>query len=230
MPMVTSGFRRRFPRMQISFFTLPLEKLDLPTKKEAILRLVAATNNLHKLSEIRPLLEPDFRILSLQEVGWHDDLPETHETLEENSLQKAQVIYEHFKLPCFADDTGLEVEALDGAPGVYSARYAGDQRSSEDNITLLLKNLSDTSRRKARFRTIIALVGDNATHTFEGAVHGSITMERKGVLGFGYDPVFLPDGFSKTMAEMTLEEKNAISHRGQAVRKLVSFLRSTTRL
>lgn len=183
---------------------------------------------MHKLSEIRPLLEPDFRVLSLQEIGWHEELPETHETLEENSLQKAQVIYEHFKLPCFADDTGLEVDALNGAPGVYSARYAGEQRSSEDNIALLLKNLGGISHRNARFRTVIALVGDKGTHTFEGIVHGTITVDRKGTSGFGYDPVFVPEGFPKTMAEMTLEEKNAISHRGRAVRKLVSFLKSTT--
>ena len=196
--------------------------MDLPIRHQ----IIAATNNAHKLSEIRPLLEPDFRILSLQEVGWHGDLPEDHETLEENSLQKAETIYARFNLPCFADDTGLEVEALNGEPGVYSARYAGEQRSSADNIALLLKALSGISNRKARFRTIIALVGDNGTYTFEGVVHGRITTEPQGASGFGYDPVFVPDGFSKTMAEMTLEETNAISHRGHAVRKLVSFLKS----
>lgn len=176
------------------------------------------------------MLEPDFRIVSLREIGWHDEIPETHETLEENALQKALVIFEHAKLPCFADDTGLEVEALNGAPGVYSARYAGDQRRSEDNIALLLERLSGLHHRRARFRTVIALVGVHGVHTFEGMVSGSITLGRKGASGFGYDPVFLPDGSSRTLAEMSLDEKNALSHRGHAVRKLVAFLKSTAGL
>ena len=193
-------------------------------------QIVAATNNAHKLSEIRPLIEPDFRILSLAEVGCLDDLPETHETLEENSLEKAAFIFDQFHIPCFADDTGLEVDALKGAPGVFSARYAGEQKNSEDNISLLLKNLSHSSNRKARFRTIITLLGFDGIQRFEGIVRGSILLEPRGTAGFGYDPVFQVDGYTKSMAEMSLEEKNAISHRGQAVRKLVSYLKHPTRL
>ena len=189
-------------------------------------QLIAATNNQHKLTEIRPLLEPDFRILNLADIGCSDELPATNNTLEGNSFQKAAYIYDRYHLPCFADDTGLEVEALNGAPGVFSARYAGEHKSSEDNIELLLRNLEGTHHRKARFRTIITLVGIGETQVFEGAVHGTITTHRRGASGFGYDPVFVPDGFSRTMAEMTLQEKNAISHRGIAVSKLVNFLRS----
>lgn len=189
-------------------------------------QIVAATNNQHKLSEIRPLLEPDFRILSLQDIGCHEELPETGTTLESNSHQKAAYVYTRYKLPCFADDTGLEVEALHGAPGVYSARYAGPQRNSEDNINLLLKSLAGTQNRKARFRTVITLIGIDGLHTFEGIVTGMITETKSGSGGFGYDPVFLPDNFTKTMAAMTLAEKNTISHRALAVRKLVSYLKS----
>jgi XTP/dITP diphosphohydrolase len=188
--------------------------------------LVAASNNQHKLSEIRPLLEPDFRILSLDDIGCRDDLPETGDTLEANSLQKAKYVYDHFHLPCFADDTGLEVEALNGQPGVHSARYAGRQRNSEDNISLLLKNMSGKQNRRARFRTVITLFHSNGVDVFEGALHGTITEERKGTRGFGYDPVFQPDETTKTMAELILEEKNSISHRGEAVKKLVAFLKS----
>ncbi len=195
--------------------------MEAPTKR----RIVAATNNQHKLSEIRPLLEPDFDILSLADIGCHDELPETGTTLESNSLEKAAYVYEHFGMPCFADDTGLEVEALAGAPGVYSARYAGPQRNSEDNIDLLLKNLSGNPNRKARFRTVITLIGIDAVQFFEGMVTGMITESQAGNGGFGYDPVFLPDGSSRTMAEMTLAEKNAISHRSRAVQKLVAYLK-----
>lgn len=171
------------------------------------------------------MIGPDFRILSLDEIGCKDELPETQSTLEGNSLQKAAYIFDHFHLPCFADDTGLEVEALNGAPGVYSARYAGEQKNSEDNISLLLKNLSGKENRKARFRTVITLLGLNGIKTFEGVVTGTILTDRRGAGGFGYDPVFLPDGSRKTMAELTLSEKNQISHRGMAVRKLVEYLK-----
>lgn len=171
-------------------------------------------------------MEPDFRVLSLEDIGWAEELPETQATLEGNSHQKAAYIYNRFQLPCFADDTGLEVEALDGAPGVFSARYAGEQKNSEDNIALLLKNLAGQQNRKARFRTVITLIGLTAEAvTFEGVVTGSILDHKKGGGGFGYDPVFVPDGFSRTMAEMTLEEKNRISHRGQAIRKLAGWLK-----
>jgi non-canonical purine NTP pyrophosphatase, rdgB/HAM1 family len=189
--------------------------------------VVAATNNKHKLSEIRPLIEPDFRILSLEDIGCHEDLPETTDTLEGNSLQKASYVFDNYHIPCFADDTGLEVDALNGAPGVYSARYAGDQRNSDDNIDLLLKNLQAKSNRHARFRTVITLISIHGTRTFEGIVQGTILQERHGVGGFGYDPVFQPDGFSRSMAEITLEEKNEISHRGRAIKKLVAFLKNS---
>lgn len=171
------------------------------------------------------MLEPDFRILSLQQIGCFEELEETQNTIEGNSLQKAQYVFEKFNVPCFADDTGLEVEALDNAPGVYSARYAGEQRNSEDNINLLLKNLSDKKNRNARFRTVISLMGINGTQCFEGVVNGVILKERKGMRGFGYDPVFQPTGHNKTLAEMTLEEKNYISHRAKAVAKLVEYLK-----
>lgn len=188
-------------------------------------QLVAATNNQHKLSEIRPLLEPDFRILSLEEIGCQEELPETRDTLEGNSLQKAQFVYDRFRLPCIADDTGLEVEALNGEPGVYSARYAGEQRNSEDNIALLLSRLAHQQNRRARFRTIITLIGSAGVKIFEGTVTGIILAERRGASGFGYDPVFQPDGYPQTLAEMTLDEKNMISHRARAIKKLVDYLR-----
>ncbi|MBL7859147.1 MAG: non-canonical purine NTP diphosphatase [Cyclobacteriaceae bacterium] len=188
-------------------------------------RKVAATNNLHKLKEIRPLLEPDFQILSLQEIGCHEELPETQDTIEGNSLQKAMYVFENYHYACFADDTGLEVEALHGAPGVYSARYAGEQRNSKDNITLLLKNLEHHSNRSARFKTVISLVGPEGIQTFEGIVKGTILTEERGTLGFGYDPVFQPEGYSKTFAEMSLEEKNQLSHRAIAMQQLVKFLK-----
>lgn len=188
------------------------------------LRIVAATNNEHKLSEIRPLIGPDLRILSLRDIGCDVDLPETTDTLEGNSLQKAQYVFDHYGLPCFADDTGLEVESLNGAPGVYSARYAGEQRNSDDNIALLLKNLAGHKNRRARFRTVITLLGFGDALFFEGIISGIILTERHGTGGFGYDPVFQPDGFSKTLAQMTMDEKNRISHRGQAVKKLVDYL------
>lgn len=171
------------------------------------------------------MIEPDFRVLSLDEIGCTEELPETTSTLEGNSLQKAAYVYERYSLTCFADDTGLEVEALNGAPGVYSARYAGTQRSSEDNINLLLEKLSGLKNRKARFRTVITLLGPNLTQVFEGIVSGTIVEKPSGSAGFGYDPVFQPTGFSQTMAEMSIDEKNRISHRGQAVRKLVMFLK-----
>lgn len=172
------------------------------------------------------MIEPDFRILSLEDIGCTEELAETRDTLEGNSLQKAAYIYSRFQLPCFADDTGLEVEALNGAPGVFSARYAGEQKNSEDNIALLLKNLNGIQNRKARFRTVITLIGLDGTHTFEGIVNGVILETKRGVAGFGYDPVFQPEGYTKSMAEMTLEEKNQISHRGIAVRGLISFLKA----
>jgi XTP/dITP diphosphohydrolase len=184
-----------------------------------------ATNNAHKIEEIKAILGSKFRLLSLVEIGCHEELPEERDTLEGNSLQKAEYVFNNYKVACFADDTGLEVEALAGAPGVYSARYAGEQRSAEDNMDLLLKNLEGKSDRKAQFRTVITLIQPGGLHLFEGKVEGTILKERRGTGGFGYDPIFLPSGFSKTLAEMSMEEKNQISHRARATKKLVEFLK-----
>lgn len=190
------------------------------------LDLCFASNNIHKLEEIRPLLEPDFCVLSLQQIGCFKELEETQATIEGNSLQKAQYVFDNYKIPCFADDTGLEVEALNLAPGVYSARYAGEQRNTNDNIDLLLKNLIHQENRRARFRTVITLLGIKNVQYFEGVVEGVILREKTGTGGFGYDPVFKPLGYNKTLAQMSLEEKNKISHRAKAVEKLVKFLKN----
>jgi XTP/dITP diphosphohydrolase len=187
-------------------------------------QIVFATNNRHKLEEVRHLLGTSVIVRSLEEIGCHEELPETQITLEGNALQKAQYVFDKYKTACFADDTGLEVEALNGEPGVYSARYAGEHRSSADNISLLLARLTNCTNRKAQFRCVIALVEEGRIQFFEGIVKGEILKVRRGSSGFGYDPVFLSNGSKKTLAEMTLEEKNKISHRGQAVRKLVHYL------
>lgn len=183
-----------------------------------------ATNNAHKLEEIRAISGKGFRIKSLQDIGCKEDLAEDQETLEGNSLQKATYVFKNYHVACIADDTGLEVEALYGAPGVRSARYAGPQRDSAANMDLLLKNMAHQSNRKARFRTVITLVQTEGTKQFEGIVNGTIINNMTGSGGFGYDPIFLPDGFNKTLAQMTMEEKNQISHRARAVEKLVAFL------
>ncbi|MFD3000224.1 non-canonical purine NTP diphosphatase [Pontibacter toksunensis] len=189
-------------------------------------QLCFATNNKHKLAEVSQMLEGKYALLSLQDIGCHEELPEEQDTLEGNSRQKAEYVWQHYNVSCFADDTGLEVEALDGAPGVYSARYAGPQRSDSDNIRQLLQNLEPHDNRKARFRTSITLILDGEEHQFEGIVDGTISKEWKGNKGFGYDPVFVPDGYDRTFAEMSSEEKNAISHRGRAVQRLVTFLKA----
>jgi XTP/dITP diphosphohydrolase len=184
-----------------------------------------ASNNINKLNEIRPLLEPDFRLLSLSDIGCFEELPETQLTIEGNAIQKAEYVLSKYNVACFADDSGLEVYALNNEPGVDSAHYAGTQRNSEDNINLLLKNLEKTSDRNARFKTVIALAGfASSTLTFEGLVAGEIITAKRGSQGFGYDPVFQPLGHSKTFAEMELAEKNTISHRARAVEKLVAYL------
>ena len=189
--------------------------------------LCFASNNAHKLSEIRPLLEPDFRVLSLTDIGCFEELAETQPTLEGNSFQKADYVFRNYNVPCIADDSGLEVEALDGEPGVFSARYAGPQKSSVDNMDLLLQKLSNAQNRRAQFRTIITLVGLGPTKYFEGIVKGSITTDKRGTQGFGYDPIFQPEGFTRTFAQMDIHEKNQFSHRALAIRKLIAFLRST---
>ena len=183
-----------------------------------------ATNNEHKIEEIRTQLGSFFLLQKLEDIGCHEELPETQQTIQGNSLQKARHVFDHYHVPCFADDTGLEVEALNNEPGVYSARYAGLQKNSVDNIQLLLKNLEGKQNRKARFRTVITLAEADGISIFEGIVTGVIRTEVRGTSGFGYDPIFQPDGFDRTFAEMSLIEKNAISHRGIAVKKLIEFL------
>jgi XTP/dITP diphosphohydrolase len=196
------------------------------------MKIVFATNNEHKLSEVRGILGDKVEVLSLSDIGCHDDIPETGETLEENALQKAQYIYDHYHVNCFADDTGLEVEALGGAPGVHTARYASEEgHDSEANTRKLLRELKDKDNRHARFRTAIALVEEvgkeekvQRINLFEGIVEGEITTEKRGEKGFGYDPVFKPNGYDGTFAELGVDVKNQISHRALAVQKLVKYI------
>ena len=213
------------------------------------MKIVFATNNQHKLDEIRSILGTDFEVLSLADIGCHEDIPETGQTLEENALMKAQYVYDHYHVSCFADDTGLEVEALNGAPGVYSARFAAVRyaqngaeqterpasHDSEANMTQLLKELEEKDNRKARFRTVIALIEKKdvcpcgctsiqVVHKFEGIVNGEIISERRGGEGFGYDPIFQPEGYDKTFAELGADIKNHISHRARATQKLADYL------
>lgn len=192
---------------------------------EKMKKLVFATNNAHKLDEIRAILGSKIEILSLNDINCHADIPETADTLEGNAALKAQYIYKNFGLDCFADDTGLEVEALNGAPGIYSARYAGGEgHDSEANMKKLLAEMEGKENRKARFRTAICLIEDGKEHLFEGIVNGEIIQERRGGSGFGYDPVFVPEGYTETFAEMGNDEKNKISHRARAVAKLCDYL------
>lgn len=186
--------------------------------------LVFATNNAHKLEEIREILGEKFHIVSLKELGCQEDIPEEQDTLEGNALQKARYIRDKYKVNCFADDTGLEIEALGGEPGVYSARYAGDGHDSEANMRKVLDKMSGETNRRARFRTVIALLLEGQEHLFEGEVRGEILRERHGEGGFGYDPIFRPEGFTQSFAEMSLEDKNKISHRGRATEALRKFL------
>lgn len=188
------------------------------------MKLVFATNNKHKLEEISHLLEGEAEIGSLAEIGCQEDIPEDHDTLEENALQKARYIKEHYGYDCFADDTGLEIEALDKRPGVYSARYAGPGHDSEANMKKLLREMEGMENRKARFRTVIALILDGKEYLFEGIVNGQITKDKRGTSGFGYDPIFMPDNHTETFAEMGNDIKNTISHRAEAVKKLSAFL------
>jgi XTP/dITP diphosphohydrolase len=187
-------------------------------------KIVFATNNKHKLDEIRKISEGKLEILSLNDINCQTDIPETGTTLEENALIKARFVKDNFGYDCFADDTGLEVKALDGAPGVYSARYAGEDCRAEDNIRKLLTNLEGISDRRAAFRTVIALLIGDEQYFFEGAIHGKIIDEKRGESGFGYDPVFVPDGYEQTFAELGEDTKNNISHRAIATTKLIRFL------
>ncbi len=191
--------------------------------------LVFATNNKHKLEEISHLLKGIYEIIPLEAIGCHDDIPEEHETLEENALQKARYIKEHYGYNCFADDTGLEIEALNGQPGVHSARYAGPAKDSKANMHKVLAGMQDKTNRKARFRTVIALILDGKEYLFEGRVDGEILTEQHGTAGFGYDPIFRPEGFKESFAEMDMDTKNSISHRGRAVSGLVDFLKTQQR-
>ena len=212
------------------------------------MKIVFATNNQHKLDEIREILGSQYEVVSLHDIGCTEDIPETGDTLEKNAWQKARYIFEKYHLSCFADDTGLEVEALNGAPGVYSARYAalattpagssvGPSHDSEANIARLLRELANNNNRKARFRTVIALIEKKdvcpcgctsvkLVHQFEGIVNGEITREKSGAEGFGYDPIFRPDGYDKTFAELGMDIKNQISHRARATAKLCAFLQN----
>lgn len=189
------------------------------------MKLVFATNNRHKLDEVRAIVGDRVEVLSLNDIGCHDEIPETADTLQGNALIKARYIYEKYGLDCFADDTGLEVEALGGEPGVYSARYAGEECSSEANMQKLLHNLTGKSNRKAQFRTVIALIINGEEKLFNGIVKGSITEEKRGDSGFGYDPIFIPEGFSESFAQMSSEQKNSISHRYRATEQLSNYLK-----
>ncbi len=189
------------------------------------MKLVFATNNRHKLQEVRDILGDRVEVLSLNDIGCHDDIPETADTLQGNALIKARFIYEKYGLDCFADDTGLEVEALDGAPGVYSARYAGEECDSEANMQKLLRNMAGKTNRNARFRTVIALIVKGEEILFNGIVKGCIAQEKKGDSGFGYDPVFIPEGYAESFAQMSGEMKNSMSHRFRATKELGDYLK-----
>ena len=187
-------------------------------------KLVVATNNAHKLKEIADILDEKIELLSLKDINCHVDIPETANTLEGNARQKALYIYKNYGMDCFADDTGLEVEALNGAPGVFSARYAGEDHDSEANMQKLLRELKGKENRKAQFRTAICLIMNGKEYLFEGIVKGEIIEEKRGVTGFGYDPIFVPEGYDLTFAELGNDIKNTISHRARAVEKLCLFL------
>ena len=189
------------------------------------MKLVFATNNKHKLEEVRAILGNRIEVLSLNDINCHDDIPETADTLEGNALIKARYIYEKFGVDCFADDTGLEVEALNGEPGVYSARYAGEDCNPEANMHKLLHNLTGENNRNAQFRTVIALIINGEEKLFNGIVKGTISREKMGNAGFGYDPIFIPEGFSESFAQMTSEMKNSISHRYRATEELSNYFK-----
>jgi XTP/dITP diphosphohydrolase len=188
------------------------------------MKLIFASHNEHKTTEIRQLLPPDIQLLSLNDLNYHDEIEESAATLEGNAMLKATHVFTLFKLPCFADDSGLEVEALDNRPGVYSARYAGEPKNDDRNIAKLLDDLKGSTNRSARFRTFITLILPTTTLSFEGIIEGEITREKKGSNGFGYDPVFQPIESSITFAQMSMEQKNTISHRSLALEKMISFL------
>jgi XTP/dITP diphosphohydrolase len=188
------------------------------------MKIVFATNNRNKILEIQSMLPESIEIISLESIGCHEEIPETADTIEENAIMKANYVTEKYGYDCFADDTGLEVDALNGEPGVFSARYAGEQRSAEDNMTLLLSNLEGKSNRKAQFKTVITLNLKGKQYLFTGIARGEITLERVGNQGFGYDPIFRPENYQETFAQLPLDTKNKISHRGKATVELIAFL------
>lgn len=190
-----------------------------------MMKLVFATNNKNKIKEIKHLLNNSLEILSLEDIKCFEDIPETSDTIEGNAIQKAQYVYENYGYNCFADDTGLEIEALNGEPGIYSARYAGEEKNPEMNMNKVLDKLKNVSNRNARFKTVIALIVDGKTTCFEGIVEGEITHAKSGSEGFGYDPIFMPKGYNKTYSEMSLDIKNTMSHRAIATKKLIAFLK-----
>ena len=190
------------------------------------MKLVFATNNKNKILEVQQLLTDSIEIISLENIGCFEEIPETGDTIEENAIMKANYITQKYGYNCFADDTGLEVDALNGAPGVFSARYAGEQRSSDDNMSKLLDALSNKINRKAQFKTIIALNLNGKQHLFTGIAKGKITLKKIGNQGFGYDPIFIPEGHTATFAQLSLEEKGLISHRGKATEQLINFLKT----
>jgi XTP/dITP diphosphohydrolase len=190
------------------------------------MQLVFATHNLHKLEEVKTLLNSNITVLSLKDINYTDEIEENETTLEGNALIKAKTIFKSLQENCFADDSGLLVDALNGEPGVYSARYAGSQKNDNDNMNKLLDKLKDIENRKAQFKTVLALILNEKEYLFEGIVHGVIAHEKKGTQGFGYDPIFIPDGYSKTFAELTSSEKSTISHRSIALKKLITFLQN----
>lgn len=191
------------------------------------MQLVFASNNLNKIKEIQSILKGSISLLSLSDIGCHEEIPETADTIEGNAILKANYVTEKYGYDCFADDTGLEVTALDGAPGVYSARYAGEQKNADDNMNKLLEALKDQADRSAQFKTIIALNIKGRQHLFTGIAKGAITFDKTGNHGFGYDPVFLPENYTETFAELSSEIKNKISHRAKATQQLIDFLNST---
>ncbi|MEM6684942.1 MAG: non-canonical purine NTP diphosphatase [Bacteroidota bacterium] len=188
------------------------------------MNIVFATNNQNKVNEVQSLLPENITILSLKDIGGIEDIPETQPTIEGNAIQKAQYVKDKYGYDCFADDTGLEVRALYGEPGVFSARYAGPQRNADDNMNKLLQNLANKKDRTAQFKTVIALILNGKQFTFTGICEGAIIEEKRGDKGFGYDPIFMADGFTETFAQISLEEKNRVGHRGKAVQKLIDFL------
>jgi non-canonical purine NTP pyrophosphatase (RdgB/HAM1 family) len=207
------------------------EEMNVKVKEQKKkMKVVFATNNMNKLSEVKKILGSNFEVMSLSDINCHDDIPEKGQTLKDNAIIKAQWVYDKYHVNCFADDTGLEVDALGGAPGVYSARYAGGEgHDSEANMKKLLSELEHTENRKARFRTVMALIIDGKVTTFDGIVNGSITKAKRGGEGFGYDPIFKPDGYEQTFAELGLDIKNRISHRARAIAKLADYLQRTQR-